>query len=147
MKCYLDSSVLVKLYVTEEFSLAARTLVQGLPQLPITWLHGLEVSNALRLLTGRGLLTMEESKRLLEQWEEDRRERRLVDSPLDWPKVFQESMRLSQTHSARLLTRSLDILHVAAAVELGCERFVSADERQLKLAKATGLKMIDIRRG
>jgi predicted nucleic acid-binding protein len=45
-----------------------------------------------------------------------------------------------------LLCRTLDVLHVATAVELNCLRFVSADDRQLSLANAVGLTIIDIKR-
>jgi hypothetical protein len=49
-------------------------------------------------------------------------------------------------HATRLLCRSLDILHVAAALELGCTRLVSGDDRQLALAKIVGLAPIDVKR-
>ena len=145
MKSYFDSSVLVKLYVTEEFSSRARKEAQAVAQLPFTWLHALEVGNALQVLTGRKLLTVTEAHLLLNQVADDRLEHRLAEVALDWPKVFHESVQLSRAHAARLLCRRLDILHVAAAVELSCERFVSADERQLALAKVAGLKTTDIR--
>lgn len=147
MKVYFDSSALVKIYVSEAHSERARREAQAVPQLPLTWLHTLEVGNALRVLTGRKLLTAEEARGLLEQFEDDRQAQRLADAALDWPKVFHESVQLSRRHAARLLCRSLDILHVAAAVELGCKRFVSADERQLALAEAIGLTAVDIRHG
>ena len=147
MKVYFDSSALVKIYVSEAYSERARREAQAVPQLPLTWLHTLEVGNALRVLTGRKLLTADEARGLLEQFEDDRQAQRLADAALDWPKVFHESVQLSRRHAARLLSRSLDILHVAAAVELGCKRFVSADERQLALAEAIGLKAVDIRHG
>lgn len=145
MKAYFDSSALVKLYVTEKFSPRARREAQALPQLPFTWLHALELGNALQVLTGRKLLVAKEADQLREQIEDDRQAHRLAETPLDWPKIFHESVQLSRAHSARLLCRSLDILHVAAACELSCERFVSADERQLALAAAAGLKTTDIR--
>ena len=147
MKLYFDSSALVKIYVTEAFSERARREVQSVAQLPFTWLHQLEVTNALQVLAGRKLLSAEESRRLLDQLEDDRQAGRLAETALDWPKVFHESVQLSRQHSARLLARSLDIVHVAAAVELACERFVSADERQLSLARLAGLKPVDIRTG
>lgn len=145
MKTYFDSSALVKLYVTEEHSARARREAQMLAQLPCTWLHLLEVGNALRVLAGRKLLTADETRRLLAQMETDRQARRLADVTLDWPKVFQDALQLSQAHASKLLCRSLDILHVATAVELGCARFLSSDERQLALAKAAGLKIVDVR--
>ncbi len=98
------------------------------------------------MLAGRKLLTATESRSLLDQFEDDRQARRLADVAPDWPKVFHESVQLSRRHAEKLLCHSLDILHVAAAVELGCMRFVSADERQLTLAQAVGLRPVDIRR-
>jgi hypothetical protein len=37
-------------------------------------------------------------------------------------------------------------MHVAAAQVLGGKTFVSADDRQLAVARATGLKTLDIKR-
>jgi predicted nucleic acid-binding protein len=50
-----------------------------------------------------------------------------------------EAERLSAMHSEKLGTRSLDILHVAAAVVLGKQEFLTFDQRQAALAKAAGL--------
>ncbi len=145
MKVYFDSSALVKLYVTEEFSARARKEAQSTGQLPYTRLHELEVGNALRVLAGRKFLSVEEARLLLDQLEDDRQAHRLAEVAVDWPKIFHEAQQLSRAHSPKLLCRSLDILHVAAAVELGCKRLVSADDRQLALAKAAGLKVVDVR--
>ncbi|MCW5550177.1 MAG: type II toxin-antitoxin system VapC family toxin [Opitutaceae bacterium] len=145
MKVYFDSSALVKIYVTEAHSDRARAEARAVPQLPLTWLHTLETGNALRVLVGRKLLTAEEARALLDDFEDDRQAQRLAEVTPDWPKVFHESVQLSRRHAAKLLCRSLDIMHVALAVELGCNRFVSADERQLALAQAVGLKPVDIR--
>lgn len=51
-----------------------------------------------------------------------------------------ETERLSATYSEKLGTRSLAILHVAMAITLGSKRFLSFDQRQLKLAKSIGLE-------
>jgi predicted nucleic acid-binding protein len=51
------------------------------------------------------------------------------------------SVALARKHTALLGTRTLDTLHVAAALELKSERFLTFDERQAKLAKAIGLKL------
>jgi hypothetical protein len=47
----------------------------------------------------------------------------------------------------KTLARTLDVLHVAALIEIGCEALVSGDERQTALAKAEGLRALDIRAG
>lgn len=145
MKVYFDSSALVKIYITEAYSERARSEVQAVPQIPLTWLHTLETGNALRVLAGRKLLTTEETRALLDDFEDDRQAQRLAEVTPDWPKVFHESVQLSRRHAEKLLCRSLDIIHVALAVELGCTRFVSADGRQLALAQLAGLKPVDVR--
>ena len=47
--------------------------------------------------------------------------------------------RLARRYAASIGARSLDILHVAAALALDAEPFVTADWRQVALAKAVGL--------
>ena len=61
--------------------------------------------------------------------------------------VFARALELSARHAVTLLCRSLDVLHVAAALELGCSRFVSGDDRQLALAAAEGLDPVDVKGG
>jgi len=65
---------------------------------------------------------------------------------LDFELVFAEAAELSRLYSVKLLTRSLDLLHVAAARAARCNTFVSADDRQLALAKVSGLAPVDIKR-
>lgn len=54
--------------------------------------------------------------------------------------TFAEARRLASRWAAKLGARSLDIMHVAAALGLRAEIFHTFDERQRKLAKATGLR-------
>jgi predicted nucleic acid-binding protein len=146
MTTYLDSSVLVALYVPERFSRAARSAVRTAGQVPFTALHGLEVPNAFELLVGRGAITRDERRAIERQLQEDLEAQRLAAVAVDLVRVFADATELSRTHTATILTRSLDLLHVAAAHVMGCTAFVSADDRQLAVAKATGLKTTDIKR-
>ena len=146
MTTYVDSSVLVAVYVPERFSKAARQAVRAAPQIPFTQLHELEVRNAFELLVGRSLITREECRAILAQLDGDLDSQRLARVPLDLDGVFTRASDLSRTYTSRYLTRSLDLLHVAAAQTIMCATFVSADERQLAAAKATGLKVVDIKR-
>ena len=61
-------------------------------------------------------------------------------------RVFADAYELSRLYTSKLLSRSLDLLHVAAARVAACTTFVSADDRQLAVARATGLAVIDIKR-
>jgi predicted nucleic acid-binding protein len=53
--------------------------------------------------------------------------------------VHSRAEHLARRHAAVLGTRTLDILHVAAALALGATRFVTSDRRQASLAKAARL--------
>ena len=48
---------------------------------------------------------------------------------------------LSAKHAASAGQRTIDLLHVAIALEAGAKTFLSFDQRQRKLAKAAGLKV------
>lgn len=141
MRSYFDSSALVAIY-SESFSKRARREARAAGQLPYTSLHEIEVHNALYVLHGRGLL---DPRELLGQLDEDLETNRLVDTRLDLFEVFRRARDLSRIHSAQLLCRSLDVLHVAAALVLRCSRLVSGDDRQLALAAAVGLDPVDVK--
>jgi hypothetical protein len=55
--------------------------------------------------------------------------------------VFSLAESLSAAHSACLGARSLEVLHVAAALLLEADEFVSFDRRQRWLAARAGLKV------
>lgn len=48
----------------------------------------------------------------------------------------------SRTHTPVLGCRTLDVLHVATAIELGLRDFVTFDTRQTRLAAAVGVKPV-----
>ncbi len=146
MTTYVDSSAVVPVYVPEHFSVVARQVLRRFPQVPYTPLHELEVGNAFALLRGRRLITADEYAAVLAHVRDDIDAQRFVSVAPDWVEVFAVACELSLAHTPRLLTRSLDLMHVAAARTLGCRQFVSADDRQLSAAKAAGLKIVDIKR-
>ena len=146
MTTYVDSSVLVAIYVSERFSNAARQSVRAVSQVPFTQLHELEVPNAFELLVGRGSISREECRAIQAHLQDDLDSQRLARVSLDLDRIFASASDLARTHTAKLLTRSLDLLHVAAAGVMMCSTFASADDRQLAVAKATGLKVVDIKR-
>lgn len=146
MKTYVDSSALVAVYVPEAFSVAARRAVQAAGPVPFTALHRIEVVNAFDLLVGRGLITRQECRAIQVHLQEDVEGQRLVDTGVDLESVFADALTLSQRYAARFLTRTLDLLHVAMAQTISSTAFVSADDRQLAVAKATGFRTVDIKR-
>ena len=93
---------------------------------------------------GRKRITSREAVEVASRLDDDIAARRLVPVPIDLYEVLTRAEKLSARHSKRLLTRSLDILHVAAALELFCGRFVSFDARQVRLAHPAGLDAINL---
>lgn len=55
--------------------------------------------------------------------------------------VWRRSRAISLAHTARLGLRSLDVLHVAYALENGAREFWSFDKRQRALAEVVGLQV------
>jgi predicted nucleic acid-binding protein len=143
---YIDSSALVAVYVTERFSKSARRALRAVPQVPYTQLHELEVPNAFELLVGRAVMTREECQAIRAQLDDDIENQRLVRLSLDLNRVFADAYDLSRQHTSKYLSRSLDLLHIAAARIAACTTFVSADDRQLAVAKTTGMRLVDIKR-
>ena len=146
MTTYVDSSALVPIYVPEHFSTLAHAAVRAAAQVPFTAIHELEVRNAFELLVGRQLITRQECGAIQQQLRNDLENQRLVPTSLDLDEVFTQASELSRLYTAKYLARSLDLLHVAAAHAALCNTFVSADDRQLAVAKASGLNVIDIKR-
>jgi predicted nucleic acid-binding protein len=52
---------------------------------------------------------------------------------------LREGNRAAEKYSRSLGSRSLDLMHVAAAILLGAETFLSFDGRQKQVAEAEGL--------
>ena len=142
----VDSSALVPICVPERFSTRARSEIRAAGQVPFTAIHELEVANACELLVGRDLMTRDECRSVQRQLRDDVENQRLMAVSLDLDQVFTQASELSRLYTAKHLARSLDLLHVAAAHAAVCTTFVSADDRQLAVAKASGLKTIDIKR-
>jgi predicted nucleic acid-binding protein len=59
--------------------------------------------------------------------------------------TWQTAIRLSRQYTAKLGTRTLDVLHVALAMSLQPDVFFTFDRRQWKLAKAVGLRVLPSR--
>ena len=142
MDCYADSSFLVSCYVQDTHTPQAKTyLLRTGGRLVFTALHALEVRNAFKLGVFRGVFAVADAKAAWGNLETDFRSGRLMKKSVNWPVVLRIAARFSERHSATIGTRSLDILHVAAAKAVRAAEFVSFDARQRALALAVGLKV------
>lgn len=78
----------------------------------------------------------------LASFDEDWHEGRYVLADVLWRATVRRAADISRTHTARLGVRTLDVLHVAAALELGLRTLVTFDERQMRLAAVVGLRPV-----
>lgn len=65
----------------------------------------------------------------------------VVLASVEWPDVHSRAEVLSRQHTTAGGHRSLDVLHVATALHLEAEEFLTFDTNQRKLAAAAGLKV------
>jgi predicted nucleic acid-binding protein len=140
---YADPSALLKLYLHEPESRAMtawRAKITG--PLSVTPHGRVELTNGLALAAHRGFLSTATLQAALAALDDDFEQGRYRLADLLWRAVLKRAADLSRQHTPALGTRSLDVLHVASALELGLKRFVTFDERQRQLALATGLKVV-----
>ena len=142
MKCYADTGFIVSLYKAETTSARAAALMSDLPA-PV-WtspLGELEMRNAFHLSVFRSELSTEAAVLKRQLFFEDVATGVFAILPVPGPALYAKAADLADRHSARLGSRSLDLMHVAAALLLGAEVFLSFDERQRQVAGAEGLEV------
>lgn len=136
---YLDTSALVKLYLLEVDSGVVQELVSAQQDpLPVWELQEMELTNALRLKVFWGEISQGDADRQLLLFEERKARGHYYFPDLDRAAFLTTFQRLS-AQTPELGCRTLDIMHVACAVLLAPDLFVSFDGRQRKLAAKAGL--------
>jgi predicted nucleic acid-binding protein len=136
---YLDTSALLKLYIREDDSDLAQSRISTQPHpLPIWEIQEAELVNALRLKVFWKEITLEQADTQIALFQ-NRRKRGLYFFPeIDRISLMQRFHHLS-SHTSNLGCRTMDILHVACALEIGATQFLTFDQRQKNLATHAGL--------
>lgn len=139
---YVDTSVIVKLYIKEQFSQEVSNWIRANNEaIPLTLIHDLEFNNAMCLKQFRLEITQDEA-RAIELKKEDHERKGIYYRPaINWTDTFQCAIDLSKKYTRKIGSRSLDIIHVASAISMKANRFLSFDERQRELAHLEGLGM------
>lgn len=144
MKAYADTSFIVSLYLPEpeRTDRAVRYMGRHREALPFTPQHRLEVRNAIRLLVWGKRITAVDRSRAFREIEMDLDAQDfLIHAALNYTEAYQRAEALSAAHNEKIGCRSADLFHVAAALELGLDEFVTFDEKQKALARAAGMKV------
>ena len=141
MKVYADPSFIVSLYSPDANSVDAAHTMQASPANRFLTNFGeLEVVNAMGLRVFRKEVSPAQAHSSLIEFEKDLRDgifqiRELTDS------ILERAHQLSRQTTAKLGTRTADLLHVAAALELGADSLYTFDLHQRKLAQTLRLKL------
>jgi predicted nucleic acid-binding protein len=140
---YVDPSALLKLYLHEPQShkMASWRAKAGGP-VAVTHHGRVELVNGIALAAHRKLISEAGYNAALAALDDDFEQERYVQADLLWRAALRRASDLSRQFSRSLGTRSLDVLHVASALELGFRSFISYDVRQQKLVKSVGLKLL-----
>lgn len=139
MSTYADTSFLVSLYIPDAHSNEAERRMVVHPLVWLTPFHVAEWTHAVEQQVFRRAASRAEADQAHARFQQHRESGLWVEVPVP-ESLFDLSTRLARRHAAKLGLRTLDTLHVAAALELKAERFWTFDDRQKKLARAVGLK-------
>ncbi len=138
---YLDASVLVSLYCPDANSAPATAMLrQTRDSMALSLLAELETVNAIGLRVFRKQMSRAQAAISLQSFEADLRSAVFQLTPLP-ETALHRARDLSRTYAPRIGIRTVDLLHVAAALELGAQKLYSFDLRQREVARAAGLKL------
>lgn len=136
-----DTSFLFSLYGSDAHSTRALGWIKARrTPLMLSVLNEYELANSLRFAEFRKAIAAGEAALFWTQFEADRASGRLVVQTCNLADVIDEAKRLSATHTLAGGHRTFDIIHIAAALRMAADTFLTFDTNQRKLAKAEGLK-------
>lgn len=137
---FADTGFLVSLYVTETTTAEARAIAATIrPPILLTAFTLTELHNAINLGVFRHRLTLPERDAYRNAIEGHLDAGYYELRPIDPAELHRLARALSDLHTPRLGTRTLDLLHVATARLLNAKTFLSFDQRQRAVARAEGM--------
>jgi predicted nucleic acid-binding protein len=141
LKVYADPSFIVSLYSPDANSAAAANSMHAASaDRFLTTFGELEVVNAMGLRVFRKEVSAAQAQSSLIEFENDLRDGVFHLRPLT-DAILARAQQLSRQTTAKLGTRTADLLHVAAALELAVDCLYSFDLQQRKLAQTLRLKL------
>lgn len=138
-----DTGFLVSLYLKEVTSPTAVNEVLGLAEpISLTWLNILEFENALLRAVFTKRITAQEAATAKSQFEANLNSGTYQEEHVDCRTMSIEASRLASRYTPTNGTRTLDLMHVAAATLMHCNTFLSFDDRQRNVASASGMQVL-----
>jgi predicted nucleic acid-binding protein len=138
---YLDTSVLVSLHIRDTNTPAALTLARGADEaLLMSSLAEFETVNAFNLRVFRNEMLPINRDNAVRDLGDDVQSGLLALMPLP-DSAFARAKALAQTFTPTIGVRAIDLLHVAAALELGARALYTFDQKQHRTAHTAGLEV------
>jgi len=132
----------VKLYHPEDLSQEVTNLVEQLQTaILFSSLHELEIKNAISLKVYRKEMQEKQAEQIVGDIDSDISSGLLARIHPEWSGVSRRALHISKNITPATGSRTLDILHIAIALEYGCHTFITHDNRQGKAAGITGLQV------
>ena len=125
---------------------AALSLFDEDPEAEVLWTpwQRVEVFNGFCQAERAGLLAKGQARRIIRLLEQEVRIGYWPHIQFDWTDAVRTAGELRAEHSLRLFVRSMDLFHVAIAIEVGAEALLSFDADQIALAEAAGLTVLNL---
>ena len=143
MDSYADTGFLISLYINEATTATASLAVQNVTEsLPLISLGFLELRNALHLAVFRNQIRESVRRAAWQAIERDIRNGIFTSARVEPETLHEKAAELADKHGAITGTRTLDLIHVAAAILLGANQLLSFDHRQRNLAMREGLHVL-----
>lgn len=138
---YADSGFVVSLYLTTEgtSAQARKEVKRASKPILLSPLSLLEIRNALNFGINRGEITSDQRDAVLAEIDAQIAKGffRMVEASQS--SIYAKAQELSNKHTPTIATRSLDLMHLAAALLSAARTFLTFDKRQAKAAAAEGL--------
>ncbi len=141
---YADTSFLVAIYHSgDRFHAEATRLIAHLREpIALTLLNELELLNGLHRGLASKTIDHAQYDSALRLAAQDEGDGILVRTLPMESELYSRARNLSKKFTVLISARSLDILHVAGALELKVSTFVSFDNKQRLLVQRTGLRLL-----
>lgn len=153
MKIYIDTNFIARMYLPQFASddtdvLAEKVQAGDIARIPLTWLLEIEVTSAWELYVFFGKqpqhprVSAGQAAAAHADFRDDIAGGLIYErAEVSTSRLVRAAEEITLRHTAKLGFRTYDIIHVATALELGCEEFWTFDKRAIKLAEKEGLRV------
>ncbi len=143
MVTYADTSFLVSLYLPqpESTQLAEKAIKKAPLPVILSPLTILEMRNAFNLAIRRGEISGQDHLKIQTIFQRQIRSGFYQSHPYDVEAWYASAGVLSDRYTPKMGARSLDLLHVAAALMARADYFLTFDQRQREVAEGEGLRV------